>query len=135
MTEKSYDQFVGYILQNQDRFYRLAYFYIDDQNAAMDIVQRSIDCALNTYDTFHNSNRICFYRILVNECRNMEENTNRLTDIQDRVMQTIRQLDFIHCMVLILYYFEDFSLEEVAQIMQTTQDAIETCLSDLLRIL
>ncbi|MDY2629654.1 MAG: sigma-70 family RNA polymerase sigma factor [Lachnospiraceae bacterium] len=135
MTEKSYDQLVEFILQNQEHFYRLAYLNIDDQELAMDLVEKSIKRALDICDTFHSSKKICFYQILVNECRNMECSTNRLTDVQNDKIQQIRQLDFNHRMVLVLYYFEEFSLEETAQIMQISPDMVKTCLSDLLKIL
>ena len=131
MTEKSYDRLVEFILQNQEHFYRLAYFNIDDQGLAMDLVEKSIKRALDTCDTFHSSEKICFYQILVTECRKMECSTNRLTDVHKQ----IRQLDFEHRMVLILYYFEEFSLEETAQILQVPLGIAETFLSDLLKIL
>ena len=135
MTEKSYDQLVEFILQNQEHFYRLAYLNIDDQGLAMDLVEKSIKCALDTCDTFHGSEKIYFYQILVNECRKMECSTNRLADVQNNKIQQVTQLDFDHRMVLILYYFEEFSLEETSQIMYMTRDNVESCLSDLLKIL
>ena len=69
MHQDLYDNIVDYILANQDKFYRLAYSYVRNQDDALDIVQNSVCKALEHYETLRNEHAIktWFYRILVNE--------------------------------------------------------------------
>ena len=68
MTGKNYDQIVEYILANQEKFYRLAYSYIKNQDGAMDAVQNAICRALEKSNSLRDINAVktWFYRILVN---------------------------------------------------------------------
>lgn len=69
MKQDKYEQVTAYIIENQDKFYRLAYSYVRNQEDALDIVQNAIIKALENYSTLKNRNalRTWFYRILVNE--------------------------------------------------------------------
>ncbi len=69
MDQNLYDKIVAYILDNQNRFYRLAYTYVHNQEDALDIVQNAVCQALEHYGDLRNSHAIhtWFYRILVNE--------------------------------------------------------------------
>ena len=42
MRQDIYDLTVAYILENQEKFYRLAYSYVQDRDSALDVVQNSI---------------------------------------------------------------------------------------------
>ena len=39
MRQELYDRIVAYIVENQEKFYRLAYSYVRNQEDALDIVQ------------------------------------------------------------------------------------------------
>ena len=42
MAQDIYDRTVSYILENQNRFYRLAYSYVRSEDVALDVVQSAI---------------------------------------------------------------------------------------------
>lgn len=147
MTEKSYDRIVAFILENKDKFYRLAYLNIDNRELALDVVGKSAGHALDRCITLHDDMAVdtWFYRILVDECRKMECNTKIITDIdraeddtkksEDNILQRIRALDFEHRTIFILCYFENFALEEIAQIMRMEPREADLCLLELPQIL
>ncbi|WP_245157167.1 hypothetical protein [Anaerovorax sp. IOR16] len=37
-----YDEFVSYVQSNQERFYRLAYSYVKNQQTSLDVIQNAI---------------------------------------------------------------------------------------------
>lgn len=69
MRQELYDRIVAYIVENQEKFYRLAYSYVRNQEDALDIVQNAVCKALEHYETLKNEDavRTWFYRIVVNE--------------------------------------------------------------------
>ena len=42
MRQELYDRIVAYIVENQEKFYRLAYSYVRNQEDALDIVQNAV---------------------------------------------------------------------------------------------
>ena len=46
MEKDLYDLTVSYILESQEKFYRLAYSYVRNKERALDVVQNSICTAL-----------------------------------------------------------------------------------------
>ena len=64
-----HEKIVNYILENQKKFYRLAYSYAGSQEDALDIVQNAVCRILENYEGIRNENaiRTWCYRILVNE--------------------------------------------------------------------
>ncbi|MGN1016635.1 MAG: sigma-70 family RNA polymerase sigma factor [Faecousia sp.] len=73
MNKVLYEQLVQYILENQNRFYRLAYSYTKNQEDALDAVQNAVCKALEAFESIRNTGAIktWFYRILINECLRM----------------------------------------------------------------
>ena len=65
-----YDLLVQHILTNQKKFYRIAYCYVYQKEAALDIIQNAVCKALENYQSLKNDQAIktWFYRILINEC-------------------------------------------------------------------
>ena len=63
-------QLTTYLVENQARFYRLAYSYLHDREEALDAVQTAVCKALEKQDSLKDAGamRTWFYRILVNVC-------------------------------------------------------------------
>lgn len=61
---------INYIKENEDKFYRIAFSYSENEEAALDIVQESIVKSLNHINKLKNEEYVktWFYRILINEC-------------------------------------------------------------------
>ena len=70
MKQIFYERLIQYILENQDRFYRVAYSYTRHQEDALDVVQNAVCKALEAHESIKNEDaiRTWFYRILINEC-------------------------------------------------------------------
>ena len=70
MDEKVYDMLTAYIVENQNRFYKLAYSYVKNREDALDAVQSAVCRALEHGKKLRNAEAVktWFYRILVNEC-------------------------------------------------------------------
>ena len=64
-----YEMLVTYIVENQDKFYRLAFSYAHNQEDALDIVQNAMCKALENYQNLNNQRaiRTWMYHIVVNE--------------------------------------------------------------------
>lgn len=69
MKADLYQKIVAYILENQNKFYRLAYSYVRNQEDALDVVQNSVCKALEYYGDLRNEHAVktWMYRIIVNE--------------------------------------------------------------------
>lgn len=69
MKQILYERLIQYILENQDRFYRVAYSYTRHQEDALDVVQSAVCKALEAHESIKNEDAIktWFYRILINE--------------------------------------------------------------------
>lgn len=124
------------LIENYEKYYRLAYSYVKNENDAQDIVQEG------AYKAIYNSNKlrqikyadtwIC--RIIINEAmeafRKRNLNNKRLINEQIRLKneslilyekydnlelrEAIDKLSDKEKTVIILRYFEDMSLEQVA---------------------
>lgn len=135
MKKDHYDTLVDYITDHQDNFYRLAYTYVHQKEAALDIVQNAVVKALQSYDTIRNISyvRTWFYRILVNESlsylrKNQREYPMDLSSILEtaysgndgaeklEVFQFVNHLSEPGRTIIFLHYYEGFTLKEISQI-------------------
>lgn len=75
-----YEKLIQYILENQDRFYRVAYSYTRHQEDALDVVQSAVCKALEAYESIQNEDAVktWFYKILINECLAVLKKRKRL---------------------------------------------------------
>ena len=64
------EELTGFLVENQARFYRLAYSYLKNREDALDAVQAAVCRALEKQDSLRDPDavRTWFYRILVHEC-------------------------------------------------------------------
>ena len=69
MKQDIYDLTVEHILDNQDKAYRLAYSYVQDRDAALDVVQNAACQALEKCWGVKNPSALktWYYKIVVNE--------------------------------------------------------------------
>ena len=123
-----------YIVAHQAELYRLAYSYVKDRDAALDVVQESIVKALTKVDSLREPAylRTWLYRILVNESMDHFRRNRRLVSLEGRLDQeaapeadhsarldlydAIDRLSEKERTVIRLRFFEDLKLEEIAQV-------------------
>lgn len=153
MNKKLYEKLIQYILDQQDRFYRLAYSYTKNQEDALDAVQNAICKALEAYDSIRNADAIktWFYRILINECLRVIKKRK-----QDAVSADIEEQDAVYYEkafdrenvddeleklepdvqeIIRLRFFEEMSLKEIAAITGYNLNTVKTKLYRGLKLL
>lgn len=122
----------AYIVAGQGDFYRLAYSYVKNRDAALDIVQESVVKALTKVDSLREPAymKTWFYRILVNESMNYFRHGKRVVsydealenraapehDAAERLdlYDAISRLSEKEQTIIRLRFFEDLKLEEIA---------------------
>lgn len=122
------------ITDNQAQFYRLAYSYVHQREAALDVVQNAVVRALEKYDTIRDPRAVktWFYRIVVNESLRYLDKYGRelpcepedFRDIpaqesEDTDYELYRRIDQLPAdikTIIILRFYEQLSLKEIAQV-------------------
>lgn len=143
MKQDLYDYIVAYIVENQNKFYRLAYSYVRNREDALDVVQNTVCKALENYGGIRNEGAIStwFYRILVNESLLFIKERKRMTlgetdqeeahyeekgfEIQDDLYDSINRLDGDTQTIIKLRFFEELSLKEIAQITEMNLNTVK----------
>lgn len=143
MKADLYRKTVDYIIENQNRFYRLAYSYVRNQEDALDVVQNSVCKALEHYGELKNENavRTWLYRIVVNEslriiCERKKERwieggetdyyEEKGFDIHDDLYEHINRLDEDVQTIIKLRFYEDMQLKEIAEIMEINLNTVKS---------
>ena len=127
---------INYIKENEDKFYRIAFSYSENEEATLDIVQESIVKSLNHINKLKNEEYVktWFYRILINECLQYIKKNKRIITYESQEIEnkiewnddiSINGIDMYKYIqglnkklrtVIILRYFEDMKIEEIAKI-------------------
>lgn len=137
------------ILTSYESMYRLAYTYVKNEQDALDVVQESIYKAIKNSDQINNIDFVknWIWRILVNtaiDCvrknkreisvcdiaKIKEEKEDCIYDVYEDV-DTIRALDVLddrERTILILYYFEDMKIADIAICMSENVNTVKSVL-------
>ena len=145
----------NYIKENQEKFYKIALTYSKNEDAALDIVQEAIVKALNNINKLKKEEYVktWFYRILINECLQYIKKSKRISiyefqDIESQIewnddisingidmYKYIESLDSKLRTVIILRYFEDMKIEEIAKITKANVNTVKSRLYKALQVL
>lgn len=154
MKQILYERLIQYILENQDRFYRLAYSYTRHQEDALDAVQSAVCKALEAHENIKNADAIktWFYRILINECLAVLKKRSRVVLAADAVEQEevyyekgyeqggdieqeLEKLEKDVQGIIKLRFFEEMSLKEIADVTGFNLSTVKTKLYRGLKLL
>lgn len=136
----------GIILENYNQYYRLAYSYVHNEADAGDIVQNGAYKALRSGHTLKHPEyaRTWVYRIMLNECFRyvkqsrllsyesiQEENGEEAGYTEDayanvdlqRALDALPEKDKA---IVIMRYFEDRKLEEIAEILEENVNTVKS---------
>ncbi len=140
-----------YIITHQEDFYRLAFSYVKNRDAALDVVQESIVRALSKSDSLRQPEylKTWFYRILLNESINHYRRGKRLVPLEESAADApapasdpaerldlyaaIERLDPKEQAVIRLRFFEDMKLEEIAGVTGANLNTVKSRLYKSLR--
>lgn len=111
------------LTDNYEKYYRLAYSYMRNEDDALDVVQESAYRAIKDCKGVRNKDYLStwIYRIVVNTSLDMLRRKKKETPTEDHyqdldLKQMINRLDDKSRTVIILRYFEDLKLEDIADI-------------------
>lgn len=142
-----------YLQCYQKEFYRLAYSYTKNSEDALDIVQEAVYKAIRNSHKLKNIEHIktWMYRILVNESINLIRKRKRTAFAEPDLMNipyedkditqsitlynAIQQLEPNQKIAIILRFFEDMKLDEIAYITQSNLSTVKSRLYKSLDIL
>lgn len=147
------DALKKYILSDQNKFYRLAYSYTKNSDDAADVVQEAICKAIAKVNTLLNEDYVktWFYRILINESLNYIRKNKRCiqkekilvnASYEDKdiaqsytVFNAVSILEPKMRTVIILRYYEDIKLTEIAKVTNSNLNTVKSRLYKALNLL
>ncbi|WP_262176068.1 RNA polymerase sigma factor [Saccharococcus sp. Marseille-Q5394] len=141
-----------YIVENQHIYYRLAFSYVKNKENALDIVQEAIYKALRSIDRLDEVNylKTWLYRIVVNTSIDFIRKHQRVSIMEDDVLEShlptsenemsdldlqdaVDQLPPTYKTIIILRFFADLKLDEIAEITGDNLNTVKTRLYTALR--
>lgn len=153
MTKKEIEKAIKeYILKDKENYYRLAYSYVKNQHDALDIVQESIYKAMMSMNTLKNSKHVktWFWRIVVNTSLDFLKKNKRINLVDEETLEfysdgegdrykdfdledALNKLPPNYRNIIILRYFEDLKIEEVADVLEENINTVKTRLYSALK--
>lgn len=144
-TQNNQDIVGQIILQNYNKYYRLAYSYVHNEVDASDIVQNGAYKALRSCQTLNCPEyaESWVYRIILNECfsyfrqpradsyEELEEGTGAQAYAEDHyedidLKRAIDGLEAQDKAIVILRFFEDMKLEEIAELLDENINTVKS---------
>jgi RNA polymerase sigma-70 factor, ECF subfamily len=146
----------NFVQTYQQDIYRLALSILDDSNEAEDATQEALLTALRALDSFRGASSLktWLYSITVNACRNRlqrHRRHERLTNILGEILQirstpsveesamenesdqalwrAIHNMDPKHRIPIVLRYYHDLSVAEIADILQIPEGTVHSRLN------
>ena len=138
---------IEYIRKNEEKFYRIAYSYTMQRDAALDVLQEAIIKALENLDKLKHKEYVktWFYRILINESLLYIKKNKRYITLENEdinkddyyeferfsvdsidIYKSIESLDEKTKTVIILRYFENLKLEEISSIIKVNVNTVKS---------
>ena len=154
MKEELYEKLTSYIIENQEKFYRLAFSYLKNQEDALDAVQNAVCKALAHYPELKNEEayKTWMYQIVINESLTLLRARKRFVladedglweipyeekqyELHDDLYDQIGRMETDTQSIIKLRYFEELELREIAQVLKMNLNTVKTKLYRGLRIL
>ena len=137
-------QLTDYLVEDQARFYRLAYSYLHDRDEALDAVQTAVCKALEKQDSLRDAGamRTWFYRILVNVCTDVLRQRKLVTFVPPEALDAgsyedplpedgslAKRVDALPpevSAIIRLRFYEEQSLAEISRILDCPLSTVKT---------
>ena len=147
-------QIAEHAIQYKESYYRLAYSYVRNQQDALDIVQESVCKAIIASGTLKTAAyiRTWFYRIVVNTSLDFLRKHKRMVVVDedglalldDGRTDSYSDIDLQHAIenlpdkyrvLIVLRYFEDLKIDEIALVLDENVNTVKTKLYKALKLL
>ena len=138
------ERLTTYLVEDQERFYRLAYSYLHNREEALDAVQSAVCKALEKQDSLKDAGamRTWFYRILVNVCTDLLRQRKRVTLVPPEALDAgsyedplpedgslarrVNALPPEIASVIRLRFYEELSLQEISEVVNCPLSTVKT---------
>lgn len=150
--DEKFEQVERFIVEHQHSHYRLAFSYVKNKENALDIIQDAILKALRSIDGLQEVQymKTWFYRILVNTAIDFIRKHQRVSIMPDEVLdghltpsenevsdfdlqEAVDQLSPMYKTIILLRFFEDMKIDEIAEITGDNVNTVKTRLYAALR--
>lgn len=148
------EQIAEHVLKYKENHYRLAYSYVKNADDALDIVQESVYKAILHKSSLKNPDylKTWFYRILINTSLDFIRKNRKIEVVDEEIFGNFdsgtnddyenfdlkKALDNLpdNCRtIIILRYFEDLKIDEIAEILNENSNTVKTHLYKSLKTL
>ncbi|HBX48151.1 MAG TPA: RNA polymerase subunit sigma-70 [Clostridiaceae bacterium] len=148
------EEFTNYVIKNEEKFYRLAFSYVKNADDALEVVQESTYKAISTIDSLKTPEylKTWFYRIVVNTSIDLLRNRKKVMVVDDKTLsnydfgmvdhyadidlqKALENLPIQYRSIIVLRFFEDLKIEEIAAILDENINTIKTRLYKSLKML
>ncbi len=146
MSNHNIEQLIAdHVMAYKENYYRLAYSYVKNTQDALDVVQESIYKALSAKNSLDNTAylKTWFYRIIVNTAIDFLRRRKKLALAEEDVLinmdngsvdlyqdidlkQALDALPANYRTIIVLRYFEDLKLEEIAIILDENVNTVKS---------
>ncbi|MDE6314712.1 MAG: RNA polymerase sigma factor [Lachnospiraceae bacterium] len=138
------DVFIKTVRENQTAMFRLAYSIVGNKEDAEDTVSEAILKAFTHLGELRKRKKMkaWLFQILVNESKTCLKKRNRMELREDicgfegkekvpsyGLFEFVNQLEDIHKEVVLLFYFEEFNIKEIAGILDISVGTVKSRLS------
>ena len=149
MSSSGEGALIAYLTQEQARFYRLAYSYLNNREDALDAVQTAVCRALERQSSLRSAGamRSWFYRILINVCLDIMRGRARSVPLEQwddpgvedplppdgSLAERVNALPVAAGTVVKLRFYEELSLKEIAAVTGCSINTVKSRLYSGLR--
>lgn len=128
------------VIASEDTMYRIAKSILKDDTDCEDAIQEAIVKAFENFYVLKNDSyaKTWLIRIVINECYTLIRKQSKVF-VQDTIPEqaapeqtdhtdlydAIRQLETEDRIAIVLYYFEDYKVREIAKVLDTTVSAVK----------
>ena len=122
-----------YIIENREYYYRLAYSYVKNEADSLDVIQESIIKALISIESLKEIEKVksWFYKIVIRTSIDYIRKNKKYNDMIDQykdldLYKALDELDETYKTIIILRYFEDMKINDIADILDENPNTVKT---------
>lgn len=133
-----------YIIENREYYYRLAYSYVKNEADSLDVIQESIIKALISIESLKEIEKVksWFYKIVIRTSIDYIRKNKKYNDMIDiseiinngksdqykdlDLYKALDELDETYKTIIILKYFEDMKINDIADILDENPNTVKT---------
>ncbi|MGG7202246.1 RNA polymerase sigma factor [Clostridium butyricum] len=133
-----------YIIENREYYYRLAYSYVKNKADSLDVIQESIIKALISIESLKEIEKVksWFYKIVIRTSIDYIRKNKKYNDMIDiseiinngksdqykdlDLYKALDELDETYKTIIILRYFEDMKINDIADILDENPNTVKT---------